>query len=255
MSRTKSIPRTILGVALPLGITILSTIARADEIPLWMLITEPNASISVGSLRFSNFGFFGFFPGSPLEDFRPEKAEEIRYYCENVPDPFCQQTIAPFARNSDNGLGVHGEYVSTSFALLTFDVTSSFGLRGMTIAFDFEPVPKPGDPGDTFATATLFPSFNNGFSAYVERVRVNRNALAVTGSSVGLASSPTIRKPDAWNLLTFPKRMSKWKYSSAIFRTEASPHQRSPIGTSHSRRSLNPAAEYCSHVQPVWRCF
>jgi len=168
MSRTKSIPRTILGVALPLGITILSTIARADEIPLWMLITEPNASISVGSLRFSNFGFFGFFPGSPLEDFRPEKAEEIPYYCENVPDPFCQQTIAPFPRNGDNGLGVHGEYVSTSFALLTFDVTSSFGLRGMTIPFDFEPVPKPGDPGDTFATATLFPSFNNGFSAYVE---------------------------------------------------------------------------------------
>jgi hypothetical protein len=168
MSRARSIPRTILGVALPLGIAIFSTIARADEIPLWMLITEPNASISVGSLRFSNFGFFGFFPGSPLEDFSPEKAEEIRYYCENVPDPFCQQTIAPFQRNGDKGLGVNAEYESTSFAMLTFDVTSSFGLRGMTIAFEAEPVPKPGDPGDTFATALLFPSLNNGVGAYVE---------------------------------------------------------------------------------------
>ena len=119
-------------------------------------------------MRFSNFGFFGFFPGSPV-DFRPEQAEEIREFCDNSPgDPFCRQTVAPFQRNGDNGLGVTGEYVSTSFALLTFDVTSSLGLRGMTIAFDVEPVPKPGEPGDTFAAAYLFPSFNNGFGAYVE---------------------------------------------------------------------------------------
>lgn len=168
VSRSKSIPRTILGVAFPMSIAIFSTIARADEIPLWMLLTEPDASISVGSLRFSNFGFFGFFPGSPLF-FLPENAEEIRYYCENVPDPFCQQTIAPFQRNGDNGLGVNADYETTSFALLTFDVTSSFGLRGMTIAFDVEPFAKPGDLGDTFAEAfLLLPPFNPGFGAHVE---------------------------------------------------------------------------------------
>ena len=165
MSRARSIPRTILGVALPLGIAIFSTIARADEIPLWMLLTEPNASISVGSLRFSNFGFFGRLAGSPV---LPETPEEIQYYCENVPDPFCQQTIAPFQRNGDNGLGFSADLESTSFVMMVFDVTSSLGLRGMTIAFDVEPVPKPGDPGDTFAAAYLFPTFNNGVSAGVE---------------------------------------------------------------------------------------
>jgi len=165
MSRARSIPGTILGVALPLGIAIFSTIARADEIPLWMLLTEPDASISVGSLRFSNFGFFGRLAGSPV---LPETPDEIRYYCENVPDPFCQQTIAPFQRNGDNGLASNAGYESPSFIMMVFDVTSSLGLRGMTIAFDVEPVPKPGDPGDTFAAAYLFPSFNNGVSAGVE---------------------------------------------------------------------------------------
>src|SRR6266851_8383993 len=161
MSRARSIPGTILGVALPLGIAIFSTIARADEIPLWMLLTEPDASISVGSLRFSNFGFFGRLAGSPV---LPETPDEIRYYCENVPDPFCQQTIAPFQRNGDNGLGFSADLESTSFVMMGFDVTSSLGLRGMTIAFDVEPVPKPGDPGDTFATAfLLLPPFSTLF--------------------------------------------------------------------------------------------
>jgi hypothetical protein len=161
MSRARSIPRTILGVALPLGIAIFSTTAHADEIPLWMLLTEPDASISVGSLRFSNFGFYGRLAGSPV---LPETPDEIRYYCENVPDPFCQLTIAPFQRNGDNGLGFSADLESTSFVMMGFDVTSSLGLRGMTIAFDVEPVPKPGDPGDTFATAfLLLPPFSTLF--------------------------------------------------------------------------------------------
>jgi len=165
MSRATSIPRTILGVALPLGIAIFSTIARADEIPLYRLLTEPNASISVGSLRFSNFGFFStIFP-----DFPPGRPEEMVYYCENLPQaPFCEQTVASFQRNGDNGLGSNAGYESSSFIMMVFDVTSSVGLQGMTIAFDVEPVPKPGDPGDTFAAAYLFPSFNNGVSAGVE---------------------------------------------------------------------------------------
>jgi hypothetical protein len=163
MSRARSIPRTILGVALPLGIAIFSTIARADEIPLWMLLTEPNASISVGSLRFSNFGFFSnIFP-----DFPPDRPEEMRYYCENSQGSFCQQTVATFQRNGDNGLASNAGYESSSFIMMTFDVTSSLGLRGMTIAFDVEPVPKPGDPGDTFAAAYLFRPFNT-ISAGVE---------------------------------------------------------------------------------------
>ena len=44
------------GVAVLMGLSMFSSIAHADEASLEDLVMDPTASISVGSLKFDNFG-------------------------------------------------------------------------------------------------------------------------------------------------------------------------------------------------------
>jgi hypothetical protein len=131
---------TATGVVVLMGLSMFSSIAHADEASLEDLVMDPTASISVGSLKFDNFG---------LDRLRGDLDQHVEVTGITHPD-------------GETGIRLTGDYEPIRFDLMGFTVTTvdPFALlHSMTLTFDANPLNPDIDSGSAWVTAFLFPTF------------------------------------------------------------------------------------------------
>jgi hypothetical protein len=127
------------GAALLLFFATFSPAAHADQATLEVLLADPAASISVGSLKFDHFSLDRFQQGPLPSDV----------------------TVSGILLNGESGLQFTGAYGPGSliFDLMTFDVTiadPSALLHDATLAFDAPQILNPDDLGRASAESLIF---------------------------------------------------------------------------------------------------